>query len=40
MIIFIRGSNKRAGEFGHMTIVKDGELCNCGKKGCWELVCF
>lgn len=32
-----KGSNKRAGEFGHMTIVKDGELCNCGKKGCWEL---
>ncbi len=32
-----KGSNKHAGEFGHMTIVKDGELCNCGKKGCWEL---
>lgn len=32
-----KGRNKRAGEFGHMTIVKDGEQCNCGKKGCWEL---
>lgn len=32
-----KGSNKRAGEFGHMTIVKDGVQCNCGKKGCWEL---
>lgn len=32
-----KGYNKRAGEFGHMTIVKDGEKCNCGKKGCWEL---
>ena len=32
-----KGNNKHAGEFGHMTIVKDGELCNCGKKGCWEL---
>lgn len=32
-----KGFNKRAGEFGHMTIVKDGKKCNCGKKGCWEL---
>ncbi|MGH4139376.1 ROK family transcriptional regulator [Clostridium sp.] len=32
-----KGHNKRAGEFGHMTIVKDGKQCNCGKKGCWEL---
>lgn len=31
------GYNKRAGEFGHMTIVKDGKQCSCGKKGCWEL---
>lgn len=23
-------------EFGHMTIVKDGILCTCGKKGCFE----
>jgi len=32
-----KGCNKRAGEFGHMTISKNGEQCNCGKKGCWEL---
>jgi len=32
-----KGCNKRAGEFGHMTIVKDGQQCNCGRKGCWEL---
>jgi len=32
-----KGHNKRAGEFGHMTIVKNGQQCNCGKKGCWEL---
>jgi predicted NBD/HSP70 family sugar kinase len=31
-----KGKNKRAGEFGHMTIVKDGRLCKCGKRGCWE----
>lgn len=32
-----KGYNKRAGEFGHMTIIKDGKHCNCGKRGCWEL---
>ena len=35
--ILYKGKNKRAGEFGHMTIVADGDLCRCGKKGCWEL---
>lgn len=29
--------NKFAGfEFGHMVIEKDGRLCSCGKKGCFE----
>ena len=23
-------------ELGHHIIEKDGELCNCGRKGCWE----
>lgn len=32
-----KGKNKRAGEFGHMTISVDGKQCNCGKKGCWEM---
>jgi glucokinase len=30
------GSNGMAGEVGHMAIVHDGELCNCGRRGCWE----
>ena len=25
-----------AGEIGHMVIQLDGELCGCGRKGCWE----
>lgn len=27
-----------AGEVGHMTIIPDGPLCNCGNKGCWEVL--
>jgi glucokinase len=30
------GFNGMAGEVGHTVIVKDGELCTCGRKGCWE----
>jgi glucokinase len=25
-----------AGEFGHMTIVAEGPICQCGSRGCWE----
>ncbi len=30
------GSFGGGGEAGHMVIVADGELCSCGRKGCWE----
>lgn len=33
------GLDGRSGEFGHMTIVKDGLTCSCGKKGCLEAYC-
>jgi predicted NBD/HSP70 family sugar kinase len=31
-----KGKNKRAGEFGHITIVPNGKACNCGRNGCLE----
>ena len=31
-----RGWNGYAGEVGHMTIFPDGDVCMCGKRGCWE----
>jgi predicted NBD/HSP70 family sugar kinase len=34
-----KGLNCRSGEFGHMTIVKDGAVCSCGKRGCLEAYC-
>lgn len=33
-----RGSSNFAGEIGHMTVVENGPLCGCGKKGCFEAV--
>lgn len=30
------GRDYSAGEFGHMTVVKDGPLCSCGNTGCME----
>lgn len=33
-----RGASFAAGEIGHMIIKKDGPLCGCGKKGCFESV--
>ena len=30
------GCNNNTGESGHMVIVKDGLLCTCGRRGCWE----
>lgn len=32
-----KGSNKKAGEFGHMHISKDKVKCSCGRYGCWEV---
>lgn len=32
----VRGTNNRAGEIGHMTIVPGGRKCACGKSGCLE----
>ncbi|MBL7951016.1 MAG: ROK family protein [Flavobacteriales bacterium] len=32
----VLGSAGNAGELGHMTIVVDGRLCTCGRKGCLE----
>ena len=31
-----RGKSHDAGEFGHMTIVQNGDECGCGKRGCLE----
>lgn len=31
-----RGGNNSAGEWGHTTIVLNGELCRCGRRGCLE----
>ncbi len=31
-----RGANGGAGEFGHVTAVDGGPLCECGKRGCLE----
>ncbi len=32
----VRGINSAAGEVGHIVLVKNGERCNCGRRGCWE----
>jgi glucokinase-like ROK family protein len=32
------GRDGYAGEFGHIQIIRDGELCECGKNGCLETV--
>ena len=31
-----RGSEGYGGEVGHTTLYSDGEVCGCGRKGCWE----
>lgn len=32
----LRGVNNLAGEIGHITLDKEGILCGCGKRGCFE----
>lgn len=32
----LEGINYAAAEMGHTVIVVDGELCTCGRRGCWE----
>jgi glucokinase len=27
-----------AGEWGHIKVERDGRLCDCGKRGCWETI--
>jgi predicted NBD/HSP70 family sugar kinase len=31
-----RGANSNAGEWGHTTLVYDGDVCRCGARGCLE----
>lgn len=31
-----RGRQGQAGHVGHMTLLPDGPICNCGNPGCWE----
>lgn len=33
-----RGAGNTAGEVGHMTIQEDGPPCECGNRGCWEVL--
>lgn len=34
--LLLTGASNSAGEVGHMVISSNGELCTCGRKGCWE----
>lgn len=31
-----RGSHGFAGEYGHIVVHRDGPVCPCGRRGCWE----
>jgi glucokinase len=35
----VRGNTGTAGELGHLSLYADGELCNCGHRGCFERYC-
>ena len=32
----VRGMHNTAGEIGHITLDRNGDLCSCGRKGCVE----
>jgi glucokinase-like ROK family protein len=32
------GAGGLAGEVGHMTLEPEGPMCNCGNRGCWEVL--
>lgn len=34
-----RGAHGVAPELGHLTVVPNGRVCPCGKRGCWERYC-
>ena len=34
-----KGSHRKAGEIGHITLYPHGKKCNCGNEGCWEMYC-
>ncbi|QIZ07566.1 ROK family protein [Priestia megaterium] len=33
----VKGYQGYAGEMGHKISNPDGELCNCGNSGCWQI---
>lgn len=34
----VRGTNGLHSQVGHMTLERNGKLCDCGNRGCWETV--
>lgn len=34
----LRGNKGYASEVGHMTVDPEGEICSCGKRGCYEIM--
>lgn len=34
--VSLTGSGGYAGEIGHMVLRRDGRVCRCGSRGCWE----